>query len=151
MATPGKIVRCGASNRCDRPASSIVPQLGVGGWTPRPRKLSDASAIIAPAMPSVAWTMTEGNAVGSTCRTTIRAERAPSARAACTYSSSRARSTCPRTRRAYPTHPITHSARMTFVRPGPRTATSAIASRMPGNAIRMSIARLIRSSTAPPK
>ena len=70
---PGKIVRCGASNRCDRPASSMVPQLGVGGCTPRPRKLSAASAMIAPAMPSVAWTTTAGSAVGSTCRRTIRA------------------------------------------------------------------------------
>ena len=31
IARPGKIVRCGASKRCERPASSIVPQLGVGG------------------------------------------------------------------------------------------------------------------------
>ncbi len=31
IARPGKIVKWGASNKCDRPASSIVPQLGVGG------------------------------------------------------------------------------------------------------------------------
>ena len=67
------MVRCGASNRCERPASSIVPQLGVGGCTPRPRKLSDASAMIAPAMPSVACTTTAGSAVGRTWRRTIRA------------------------------------------------------------------------------
>ena len=30
IASPGKIVRCGASKRCALPASSIVPQLGVG-------------------------------------------------------------------------------------------------------------------------
>jgi hypothetical protein len=40
---------------------------------------------------------------------------------------------------------------MTFLRLGPSTATSAIASRMPGNAMRMSIALLITSSIAPPK
>ena len=34
----GKIVRCGASSRCARPPFSIVPQLGVGGWTPRAEK-----------------------------------------------------------------------------------------------------------------
>ena len=47
---------------CARPPFSIVPQLGVGGCTPSPRKLSDASPMIAPAMPSVACTTTAGTA-----------------------------------------------------------------------------------------
>src|SRR5690349_21083100 len=43
------------------------------------------------------------------------------------------------------------SASTTFTRLGPSTATRAIASRMPGNAISTSITRLITSSTGPPK
>ena len=35
------------------PALIIIPQLGVGGWAPRPRKERLASTIIAPAIPSV--------------------------------------------------------------------------------------------------
>ena len=56
--------------------------------------------MIAPAIPSVAWTMTAGKAVGSTWRNTIRREPAPNARAAWTNSSSRARRAWPRTSRA---------------------------------------------------
>ena len=83
-------------------------------------------------MPSVACTVTAGSAVGSTCRVSVRHVLAPSARAATTYSNSRARSTCPRTSRAYPTQPITVSARTTLPRLGPSTATSAMASSKPG-------------------
>ena len=50
-----------------------------------------------------------------------------------------------------PTHPMTDSASTTFVRLGPSTATSAIASNKPGNASRMSTIRLMTSSTVPPK
>ncbi|MNC92248.1 hypothetical protein D3C83_86370 [compost metagenome] len=81
---PGNSVRCGASNRCERPASSIVPQLGMGGCTPSPRKLSEASAMIAPAIPSVACTVTADSVAGITWRTSVRGVVAPIARAACT-------------------------------------------------------------------
>jgi hypothetical protein len=43
------------------------------------------------------------------------------------------------------------SATSTFARLGPSTATTAIASRSPGNASSVSITRLITSSTRPPK
>ncbi len=49
----------------------------------------------APAIPSVAWTRIAGIAVGTTCRTSTRGVVAPSARAACTYSNSRAQNLPP--------------------------------------------------------
>ena len=56
IASPGNTVRCGAIKRNDRPSLIIEPHDGVGGWTPRPRKLRLASATIAPARPKVACT-----------------------------------------------------------------------------------------------
>src|SRR5207302_1571214 len=61
---------------------------------------NDTKLLKAPAMPSVACTTIAGIAVGTTWRSNTRGVVAPSARAAWTYSNSRARSTCPRTRRA---------------------------------------------------
>ncbi len=85
---------------------------------------------MAPAMPSVAWTTTAGSAVGMICRSRTRGVVAPNACAARTYSNSRARRTCPLTRRAYPTQPMMVSANSTLPRLGPSTATSAMASRV---------------------
>jgi hypothetical protein len=54
MANPGKMVRWGAINIKLLPSLSIEPQLGVGGCTPNPKKLSPASAVITLAIPKVA-------------------------------------------------------------------------------------------------
>src|SRR3972149_3598080 len=51
MASPGTVVRWGATNRKCLPSLIIAPQEGVGGATPRPRKLNPASATIARAIP----------------------------------------------------------------------------------------------------
>ena len=71
--------------------------------------------------------------LGRMWRPRMRRSLAPSARAASTYSFSRAASTCARTRRAYPTHPPSDSANTRLKIPGPRKATKAIAIRIPGN------------------
>ena len=56
-AMAGKTTMCGESNRCERASFSIPPQLAAGGGSPKPRKLSVASARTAPAMPMAACTM----------------------------------------------------------------------------------------------
>src|SRR5207247_2511181 len=48
-----------------RPSSSIAPQLGSGAGMPRPRKLSDASAMIVRATEKVATTVIGGSTFGS--------------------------------------------------------------------------------------
>ena len=53
-AKPGKISKCGATRRKLRASFSITPQLGVGGCTPKPRKLKLASDKTAPAIPKLA-------------------------------------------------------------------------------------------------
>ncbi|OPY10892.1 MAG: hypothetical protein A4E67_00414 [Syntrophaceae bacterium PtaB.Bin038] len=48
------------------PAVRMLPQLGVGGCTPIPRKLRADSVRIAPATPRVAATSTEAMQLGRT-------------------------------------------------------------------------------------
>ena len=56
MARPGHQAIQGAVSRNCWAVFSIVPQLGVGGWTPRPRNERMASAMIALGIETVAWT-----------------------------------------------------------------------------------------------
>ena len=46
-----------------RPSASILPQVGISGGTPRPRKLSDASEMIADAIEKVPITTADGKQV----------------------------------------------------------------------------------------
>ncbi len=73
------------------------PQLGVGGWMPKPRNDSVLSTRIASATTSVAFTMIGPMQFGSTWRTMMRVFDAPIARAASTNSRSRRASVAPRT------------------------------------------------------
>src|SRR4030095_8385819 len=56
MASPGHHAIHGALSRNCWAVVSMVPQLGRGGCTPRPRKDRMASAMMAPGMDTVAWT-----------------------------------------------------------------------------------------------
>ena len=78
----------------------MLPQEGVGGWVPKPKKDRPASATMAPAMPNVAWTMTGPRTLGTRWRVMMRLASAPRARAAWTNSNSLSAKTCPLTRRA---------------------------------------------------
>src|SRR5205814_9765432 len=73
----------------------MLPHEAAGGWMPRPRNDSDASARIAKATLSEAWTTIAAAALGSTWRTAMRQAGAPSARAASTYSRALMPSTWP--------------------------------------------------------
>ena len=56
MNIPGKIEIQGAVKSCSLAVANIPPQLGVGGWVPRPKKDKEASIKMAPDMPKVAMT-----------------------------------------------------------------------------------------------
>src|SRR5690606_30285798 len=65
ISRPGNRAIHQAKAKVSLPAVSMLPQLGVGGCTPSPRKLRPPSTRIAPAIPSVAVTSTGGRAPGS--------------------------------------------------------------------------------------
>ncbi len=93
---PGTIARCGAVAIRSMPSSIIVPQEGLGGRTPAPRKESAASSRMALAIRSVKKTRIVDARFGTTSPNMIRSGPAPWARAASTNSFSRSESTCPR-------------------------------------------------------
>src|SRR2546428_7423421 len=100
MASPGKSDSQALAWVKEMLALRSQPQLGVGGWVPRPRKLRVASTMIDVAMPSVVVTMMGARQFGRTWRKRIQGSRTPRARQASTYSFSLMDSTLPRTRRA---------------------------------------------------
>ncbi len=65
-----------------RPSDSIRPQLGSGGWVPRPMNDRAASARTANARLTEVCTMTGGAAFGRTCRNSNRRSEAPTDREA---------------------------------------------------------------------
>src|SRR5829696_8410362 len=67
-----------SSAESDWASESMLPQDGVGGWTPMPRNDSDASTRIAFATPNVAATRTTPAVFGSRWRNIRRASEAPS-------------------------------------------------------------------------
>ena len=112
IIVPGGIQSQGidSSTVSDWASFSMLPQLGVGGCTPRPRKLSPASSRIAFAMPNVAATITGARAFGSMWRKMMRPFDAPTVRLASTNSRSRSDRNSARTIRAIggqPSKPIT--------------------------------------------
>ena len=111
---------------------------------------SPAAARIAVPMPRVAAMMIGATTFGRMCRTRITRIGTPMTRAASTYNCSLAISTVLRTSRAYTGIPAMPTAIIRLRRLGPSTLTMPSASRMPGNASRTSIRRMIRPSTPPP-
>src|SRR5215472_3346177 len=92
--------RKGAFDSCGSPSAIMFPQLGVGGRTPRPRKLSDASARIRPAITSPARVITDAVTLGRISRHSTLIDLAPSPRDAITYSEVATFSVFARARRA---------------------------------------------------
>src|SRR5262249_30128822 len=88
-AAPGPKTIHGACWRYPRPALIMLPHEASGGWTPRPRNDSEASARMANATLRDAWTTIGVAAFGRTWRAAIRQPGAPSARAASTNSRAR--------------------------------------------------------------
>ncbi len=78
----------------------MLPHAGVGGCTPKPRKLMAASATMNCENCRLATTMIDGATLGSTWRKSSRARPTPSAAAAWTKSRCFTPRTSPRTTRA---------------------------------------------------
>src|SRR5207244_843951 len=77
MLSPGSSARYGACWMYDCASESIVPQDGVGGWTPSPRNESSASPRMAMGTLAVAWTRTGVKMLGRTCRARMVRSPAP--------------------------------------------------------------------------
>ena len=145
----GNTTICGASNKWLRPSLSIAPQLGVGGAIPS----QENSGMLRKNCRRHADTGLHQDRLDH-ARENVKKENpardAPSARAASTNSSVLIFRTCPRASRAYPPNPITN-AKIRRSNPGPRNATSAMANRIPGNAINELITMTVtKVSSLPP-
>src|SRR5215510_4289573 len=72
MASPGKTTIQGFTSMNTRFAFKSHPQLGVGGWVPNPKKLSDDSIRIEVAIDRVLVTMRGAIQFGRICRNNSR-------------------------------------------------------------------------------
>ena len=129
----------------------MFPQLGCGGWMPKPRNDSPLSRRIALPTPSVVATMAGPSALGSAWRQRTRYGRAPSAVAASTYGCTRTPSTSPRTSRATPIQPVAMSTTTTVVRPGRQRAAHTRRSTSLGIARSASAIAIENRSMRPPR
>src|SRR5688572_10522834 len=86
IADPGAHTVHGARDINARLSLSIDPQVGLGGGTPKPRKLNAVSVRITCPSARLASTITGDITFGSTWRRISRACEPPIARAASTYS-----------------------------------------------------------------
>ena len=129
-----------------RPSAIMLPQLGVCAGTPTPRNDRAASISTAEAATKVACTTSGATMLGSTWRQRMTGSRVPTAWAASTNNCSRRVSASERTSRATRGISGMVMATITVVRLACVTAISAIASRMPGMAIRPSITRMMGPS-----
>ena len=128
----------------------MEPQLAVGAWMPMPRKLRDASYMMALGIPNVTRTITVEMLLGIKCLVIILKSEAPLALAASTYSFPFSWSTAPRISRAVRTQVRRPRAIKMFLMPGPRTNMIPMAKIRSGNAAKISMIREIRVSTQPP-
>ena len=99
----------------------------------------------------VAATSRGGMALGRIVRNMIRRSLQPIARAAFTYSISRNRRNSARARRAASGHSVRPMARVSFRVPGSSMKMTTIEKRRPGITWKISVKRMSRASTHPPK
>ncbi len=128
----------------------MVPQEGVGGCTPSPRKERPASRTIVSPIPSVAATITGAIVFGMRWRTTRRARERPRARPACMNSRSLRLSTSPRTSRVGCGHCVRPSTATIRKIEGSKNAMIVMRSTSRGKEITMSTNRITTESNLPP-
>ncbi len=121
----------------------MLPQLGLGGCTPIPRKDKALSPRIVPATSTIATAVSSGAKCGSTCRVTVHRVPAPRARLATTNSRSFMAAACVFTSLATPGQAVMLSATMTGVMPSPHTPMMRMARRISGKANMASVRRII--------
>ncbi len=129
----------------------MLPHAAVGGWTPKPRKLMLASAMMKRATCNVPITISGVMMFGRMCRTKMRRLPHPVRCAACTNSFSRTTRVSPRATRAYSIQPAITNVMIMFLRPRPRIALIVSASRMNGKDNWTSTSRIRMTSSQPPK
>ena len=106
--------------------------------------------MMAPAPLVVASTMAGATTLGRTWRHRMTRSAQPIPCAASTYGRARTPSTAARTMRVNCGTPAIPTAIITLARLPPRMATTASAKRIPGNASKRSMARMITKSAARP-
>ena len=128
-----------------------MPQLGIGGCAPIPKKLKPASSKIAEAKLEAAITITGPSTLGNICLLMIRKLLKPNALPASTYCISRNEKIWPRTSLATSTHIVRPTAINTWVNPFPNARVIAITSNKVGIDQTTLIIHMITRSTFPRK
>ena len=128
----------------------MLPQLGVGGWMPRPRKSRAASIRMIWPTPRLAATISTGSTFGSRWRTINRASRAPIDLVARMKSRCLTDSTSPRTRRATLPHPTEATIAASVNAFGRNRMDIKMKRKIAGIASTVSTSRINTSSVQPP-
>ena len=150
IATPGERVNQGAWSMVSKAPRNMPPQVGVGGLTPTPRKLSEASSKIAEAVARLACTMTGAMQLGIRCLSMMRQGGAPMPVTAMMNSRSRTDSTWLRMTRATHGVPTMPTTRIMLNTAPPVMATRESASSKLGKADKPSMKRISTSSQKRP-
>jgi hypothetical protein len=136
---------------CPRASRIISPQEGVGGTTPRPRKLRPDSRRMAAATVRENCTMIGARTLGRIVLNISRTWPPPRARVASTYSIRFTLSTSPYVIRAKLGTYRTAITRVRVRMPGPNSVTTRMASTMGGKERIRSARRTVKISTRPEK
>ena len=151
IITPGGTTSHQARTKYEAPFVSMLPQLGVGGTMPRPRKLrADSSRMIAPISIAARMKM-RGRTFGRMCRNMIRRSRAPIVRADVTNSRSRRLSVWPRTNRQMPVQLSKPMIRMSVSGPGCHSAAMIRSRNSWGIPFSVVMSHVMKSSNGPRK
>jgi hypothetical protein len=151
IAKPGTVTSQGSMVRKVMPELIMFPQVGMGGFTPNPRKLKAASIRMAVAIQRLPMTMIGPEMLGITWKKRIPASLLPISRAASTYFSCLTESVAPRAIRMNRGKRENPMERMSVQKPGPMTTRMVRQSRIVGKAMRMSTRPTTRASNLPPR
>src|SRR5215831_5698583 len=151
MAMPGISATHQASASRPRPSEIIMPQVGVGGGMPAPRKLSEASAMMTTPMFSVTRTMKVLSTLGRMWVSMMRSAEQPRTLASATKSRCLSVSTSPRMTRAKEAHTSRLMASTSVPRPWPMVTANSRANRIAGKVKAASTTRISTLSTVSPR
>ena len=153
IRSPGGIQSqgCFVSTVRDWALLSILPRLAVGGCTPMPRKLKDASSSMDSAMTEVAYTRMGATVLGSISENRICLAGIPATMLLLTKLVSRRLSTLPLTSRAMPGQSTNPRISMMLQSPGSKMAAATSTRSIYGKDMTMSVKRMMAMSSQPPK
>src|SRR5882757_5880120 len=151
IAIAGMKASRGATSRLSRPSPIMLPQLEIGGGTPRPRNESAPSTTMVTATPSRKNASSGNSTFGSSSRSRMRACEAPSACAAITNSRRASVNVDARATRMKAGTPSTPRMQVRLKIDWPRKAVTASAKISGGNASSTSMLPTTRDSKRPRK